>query len=791
MTLHSLRLKFKKKHWIAISLVIAIGLLYWLSLPALLFNDPYSTVLNDRHGNLLSASIANDGQWRFPLTQQVPKKFAIALVQAEDKRFYHHPGVDFFALVRATQQNLRAWKIVSGGSTLSMQVIRLARKKKSRTFFEKIIELILATRLEWRYSKDEILSLYTTHAPMGGNVVGLEAACWRYFGRSTAEISWAEAATLAVLPNAPSLMHLGKNRLRLKNKRNRLLAKLSSSGYFDTLTLKLAQDEPLPESPLPLPRLAPHLLNRAIADGKSQQKITTSVEGSLQLRTTEILSDHYQRLKINGVFNTAAIIAEVKTGNVLAYVGNTLSGKENNEEVDVIAAPRSTGSILKPFLFAAMLNEGKMLPGKLWPDVPTLISGFSPKNFSKEFDGAVPAHAALIRSLNIPAVYELQEYRYEKFYDLLKNIGITTLSKPASHYGLSLILGGAEATLWDITGTYASLARTLNHYFETPGKNRYSKNDFHSLTYIANSKKAVEAKEETSWLSAASVYLTFDALKELYRPGEGSGWKNFSSTKKIAWKTGTSFGFRDGWAVGVNPDYVVGVWVGNADGEGRPNLTGTETAAPILFDLFSMLPGNAWFQAPESEMEKITVCKKSGHRATELCNEVDTIKIYHAGLTTLPCPYHKKIFLSADQKFRVHANCESLSQMVEVSWFVLPPVEEHYYKIKHPGYHSLPPFRNDCSPTNTIALMDIVYPKYNSKVVVPIELDGSSGNLVFEAAHRNKDATIFWHLDGNFIASTKKTHKLALQPKPGNHILLLIDDSGESLSRPFSTISTR
>ncbi|GHN01068.1 penicillin-binding protein 1C [Cytophagales bacterium WSM2-2] len=783
--------KINKKIKVFIAAAILLGVAYYFSLPVTLFKDPCSTVLNDKNGNLLSASIASDGQWRFPSSKLVPSKFAEVIVLTEDKRFYNHFGVDPLSMARAIRQNIRAGKVVSGGSTISMQVIRLSRKGKSRTFFEKIIEAILATRLEWRHSKSEILALYSSHAPFGGNVVGLEAACWRYFGRSPSDLSWSEAALLAVLPNNPSLVHLGKNRGRLKQKRDRLLDKLAQQGKIDALSLSLAKAEQVPEAPLALPRLAPHLLTRVIQEGKAGQKIETSIDQNLQQRTIQIIEDHHQRMRANQVHNAAAIIVDVKTGRVLAYVGNTKSGLENNEDVDVITAPRSTGSILKPFLYAAMMNEGQMLPQTLWPDVPTLIGGYAPKNFSREYDGAVPANAALIRSLNVPSVHELREYRYEKFYNLLKNIGVTTLNRPPDHYGLSLVLGGAEANLWDITGAFSSMARTLNNYFEFEGKNRYAKNDFHALTYEQEVITDSHPREESSWLSAVSIYLTFDALKEVYRPGEGSGWKNFSSTKKIAWKTGTSFGSRDAWAVGVNPSYAIGVWVGNADGEGRPGLTGTEAAAPLLFDLFSVLPGNPWFRKPYAEMQDVSVCKQSGHRASSLCTTTERISIAKPGLQTKPCPYHKKIFLTLDKKFRVNSSCEQLSKTEETSWFILPPIEEFYFKKKSASYRVPPPLRIDCENPNTLASIDLIYPKINSKVFIPRELDGSLGNAVFEATHRSSSATIFWHLDGNFISSTTKTHKLSLNPLPGNHTLTIVDENGESISRSFSVISTK
>ncbi len=782
-----------KRSWIVGTVIVASLIFYlFFLLPNPLFKDPYSTVLEDKNGVLLSASIAPDGQWRFPQQAFVPQKFKEAIILYEDRHFESHLGVDFISLGRAICQNIRAGKIVSGGSTLSMQVIRLSRKGKSRTVLEKIIEITLATRLELRYTKNEILSLYASHAPFGGNVVGIESACWRYFGRDPDELSWAEAALLAVLPNNPSLIHLGKNREKLKKKRDRLLTKLGQAGKLDETSLDLAKAELIPENPVPLPRYAGHLLDRASKEGYAQTKVITTLDFNLQQRTLQIIADHHEQLKGNQIFNAAALVLEIKTGNVLAYVGNTQSGAANQENVDVVAARRSTGSILKPFLFAAMLDEGKMLPKTLLPDFPTTINGFSPKNFSLDYDGAVPADKALIRSLNIPAVYELRDYRYEKLHELLKQVGLTTLDKPADHYGLSLILGGAEGTLWDITGAYASMARTLTNYFEHPGKNRYNRKDFHPPYFtVKDSLKENKNTEflENSCLSAASIWQTFETLKEVYRPGEETGWRFFNSSKKIAWKTGTSFGFRDGWAVGVNPEYAVGVWVGNADGEGRPGLVGTETAAPILFDIFSLLPGQSWFQQPVSEMEEVPVCSKSGQRASELCTDVDTLWIVKSGLNSPACQFHKMVHLSMDRKFRVNTTCASLDEMKTTSWFVLPPVQEYYFKSKNLSYHSLPPFKQGCSNPSVIASMDIIYPKPNSKIYLPRDLDGTLSNTVFEVAHRSSTATVYWHLDGDFIGTTKKSHRIALAPQEGNHLLTLVDENGESMQRTFKVLS--
>jgi penicillin-binding protein 1C len=777
----------KKKFGYSAGLIFIVFLIWYaFSLPEKLFKDPYSTTLEDRDGNLLSAAVASDGQWRFPAQTKVPEKFKVALIQFEDKRFDNHIGVDVMAMGRAIKQNLNAGKIVSGGSTITMQVMRLARKNKSRNVWNKVVELILATRLELRHSKEEILNLYTAHAPFGGNVVGLSAASARYFGNNASELSWAEAAMLAVLPNDPALIHPGRNREKLLSKRNRLLQKLFRANTFDSLTYSLAIEEPLPEQPLPLPNLAPHLLWQSVSDGHAQQRVSSTLVLDYQIKASEILTRHAERLFANHVYNGAVLIADVKTGNVLAYVGNIASTTHQNQ-VNIITSPRSTGSILKPFLYAALLEEGKILPHTLIPDVPLEMGGFAPENFSRQFDGAVPASEALIRSLNVPAVFELREYRHEKFHSLLKQMGMTTLASSSSHYGLTLILGGAEGTLWDVAGMYASMGRVLTNYFERPGKLRYSESDIHPLQYVAIGNTESVLKEN-SVLRAGSLWATMDALQELYRPGEESGWRNFSSTKPIAWKTGTSLGHRDAWAVGLTPDYVIAVWVGNADGEGRPGLTGTEAAAPILLDVFSSLPGKRWFSQPNSELENIRVCSSSGMRAGEWCAKLDTIACPSPGLNTLACSYHKLVHLTANKQFRVNSQCENIDKMEATGWFVLPPVQEYYYKQQNPSYKHLPPFRNDCLNPQSVSGMDIIYPKTGSQIYLPVELDGSLGKLVFQVAHRQKNASVYWHLDGQYIGHTRQAHQLTIALETGKHRLAIMDESGEVLEREFTVL---
>lgn len=774
-----------KRRYPLLILTIVLGYWYYNCLPDKIFNDPTSTVVYDFEGEILNARIADDGQWRFPHNPVVPEKFEKAIIQFEDCNFYSHIGISARGIGRAIKQNFSRGSVVSGGSTITMQVIRLMRKGKKRTYYEKLVEMIQSTRLELRYSKKEILALYASNAPMGGNVVGIDAAAWRYFGSTPDELSWAEAATLAVLPNAPSHIFPGKNQAKLLNKRNRLLKKLQEVGDIDSTTYLLAISEPLPIAPPELPQLATHLTDRLIGTGKKGERIYTTINKKYQEQINHILEFHHQRLMEDEIYNAACLVMEVNSGEVIAYTGNVFNeDEEHGSSVDIIPAPRSTGSILKPFLYAALLEDGMMLPEELVPDIPTHISGYTPKNYSQRYDGAVPANKALARSLNVPAVKMLQQYGNVKFHYLLKKLGMTTLNFPSSHYGLSLVLGGAEANLWDLASIYAKMARILNQYPD------YQPNINQNANYLKNIElfKPTTTSTTEPVFNPATCWFTFQAMLDVARPDEEANWQNFYSSSKIAWKTGTSFGFRDAWAIGITPQYVVAVWCGNADGEGRPGLVGIQAAAPILFDVFSRLPKSSWFKKPYDEMIKVAVCKKSGFKASMNCESADTTWIPASCNATSICPYHQLVHLDAQKKFRVDANCEQPDRMLHEKWFVLPPIIEYYYKSKNPGYVDLPPYRADCIAQKEELNMELIYPKKPSKIFIPIELDGQRGKTIFEVTHRNPNIEIHWHLDDVYLGSTKNFHQMEVAPGAGKHRLTIIDENGEKISQQFEII---
>lgn len=776
------RLSVFRKVMLGILTLLVIG--YIFCLPRQLFHVPYSTVVTDRNDELLGARIASDGQWRFPPRETTPEKIKQCLITFEDKHFYHHWGVNPLSVGRAIYQNTKHKRIISGGSTLTMQTIRLARNE-SRTFGEKIIEMIWATRLEFRASKEEILSMYVSHAPFGGNVVGLDAAAWRYFGHSAEDLSWAESAMLAVLPNAPAMIHLSKGRKLLLSKRNRLLKQLLEKKVIDLSTYELAVTEPLPDEPHPLPQIAPHLVSRFYKERNGQYTRST-IDRGIQTHIEDLAERWSNEFNRSDIRNLAILVIDIPANQVIAYCGNVhFDRKQGGNQVDVIQAPRSTGSILKPFLYYAMLQEGSLLPDMLLPDIPININGFTPQNFSMQYEGAVPASEALARSLNIPAVTMLQRYGVPKFHNFLQQTGFKTITRSSSHYGLSLILGGAEATLWDVTNAYAQMGRSLIPH---PDSKLSEKKEAGIIMAKGEEKEeeneTVRKSTQKNFIwDKGAVWQTFDALKEVNRPEE-IDWKSIPSMQTIAWKTGTSYGFRDAWAVGVTPRYAVGVWVGNATGEGKPGLVGAQTAGPVLFDIFNYLPVSSWFERPTGVFVDAEVCRRSGHLKGRFCEETDTILILPAGLRTDACPYHHLITLSADEKHRVYENCANTESTLQKSWFTLPPVWEWYYKQHHPEYSPLPPFKAGCGE-DTFQPMQFIYPPINAHIKLPKQLDGSKGFMTVELAHNAPNATLFWHLDDTYLTQTQDFHKISLQPAPGKHSLTAVDGEGNTVSTTF------
>ncbi len=760
--------------------------LWWKLLPCPLFDKPYATVLLDREGEIIDMQVAKDGQMRFEGISELPERYVMSLLMFEDKNFIYHKGVDWWAICRALIANVKEGRIVSGGSTLSMQVVRLSRDNPPRTIWEKFKEIILTLRLEQSYSKKEILELYAAHAPFGGNVVGLQAASLKYFNRRPQDLSWAEAALLAVLPNAPSLIYPGKNNGRLKVKRDRLLKRLYRYGIISKSSYTLALAEPLPVHLFEKISLAPHLL--ALARKEKGGTVVSCIDGWLQRQVNDIVERHTELLIQNYIYNVAVLVAHIPSGEVRAYVGNSPArmGSRGND-VDIIQANRSSGSIFKPVLYAQMLQNGFILPDMLVADIPSRFGEYSPSNFSKDFKGAVPASQALVQSLNIPFVRMLRDYTYTRFYDDLKELGLKSLNHPADHYGLSLILGGAETSLWDMCNLYGGMASVLNHYGEENGQYYTGEYSRLRLWQTDDSLKYMHRRQRVGLLQAAAIWQTFHVLEQVERPEMESGWKHFVSALNLSWKTGTSFGFRDAWAIGVNPDYVIGVWVGNADGEGRPGLIGVRAAAPILFEVAGLLPCRRQFYEPREEMRLTAVCRKSGFRPSIFCEELDSVYVCENGMRTDLCPYHRIISLDSTETWRVNFDCEPVYCMKRKSWFVLPPVQEWYYCRTHSDYKKLPSYRPGCQPGDE-EVMEMIYPQRGVSVFIPRDFGAKPGKVVFEAVHRSANMKIYWYVDDRYVGMTQNRHQMEFWLQKGVYRLTLMDQEGRELKQIFRVV---
>lgn len=761
----------RKKSYYRTGLIFAGLFFLFLCIPVPRFNDPYSTVLTSSDGRLLGARIADDGQWRFPASNNYSSKYIACVLEYEDQQFFHHAGFNPIAFVQALVENAKAGKVVRGGSTISMQVVRLARKNKPRTYGEKLLEVILAMRLELRYSKKTILDMYAANAPFGGNVVGIDAAAWRYFHTTPDRLSWSEAATLAVLPNAPAMIHPGKSRERLLEKRDALLQRMTTAKLraprkmhipkLNEEDCELALMERLPDKPYDMPMMAYHYLMDQEKKHKGEH-IQSTLDYDMQRAVAEIMQRHYQINTKNEIENAAVYVVDYLTQEVVVYVANNAEAKDA-AMVDMVKAQRSTGSIMKPFLFAAMLDDGTLLPTMLLPDIPMSLSGFTPKNYSGQYWGAVPADVALQHSLNAPFVYLLKEYGHQRFHSLLRRLGISGIVFDSDHYGLSLIVGGAEASLFDLVNVYARMGR--------------------KLASVVNEQFDEKVPEDIVPFSADAIAITFNVMKGLTRPVNQIGWSGFSSSKQVAWKTGTSFGFRDAWSIGITDHYVIGVWVGNSDGEGRPGITGVGVAAPLMFDVASMLKDSYTYPSSTPEAIEVEVCATSGYPNTDLCKTTKKVLMPDVELKAGVCPYHKKIFLDSTRQYQVLPDCYPVDQKRYECYFVLPPVQEWFYKRHTPMYRPLPAMYPSCASEHPDEMMAFVYPKSDARVTIPIGIEGKRQQVVFEIAHRDPRKTIYWTLNDEYLGKTRLNHQMALDMEKGTYTLRCVDEDGVELRR--------
>ncbi|NOT38327.1 MAG: penicillin-binding protein 1C [Saprospiraceae bacterium] len=766
----------QKIHYIFLGFIAFLfAALIWAD--SLVPNIQYSPVLFSKSGKILSMKTASDGQWRYKPDTSIPIIFEKSLLEFEDKNFYEHLGIDPVGIVRAFYLNVKNKKIVSGGSTITMQLARLYLKSGKRNIFSKILEAFLAIGLELRFSKKEILRQYSSMAPLGANVVGIEAAMFRYYNKNISDLSWAEASLFAVLPNQPSWLHLAKNRLKLLEKRNKLLSRLNHSGFISKDDYQLSLLEPLPEKPAKVQRLAPHALDYLLKKYPDESNFFSTIDDRLQSSIQEIVIRHHELLRQNEIRNASILLIDNKTQEVVSYIGNILFDtiKAPFAEVNMIHAPRSSGSVLKPLLVASAIDKGMVIKNSLVPDIPVVINGFRPENFSRTYTGACTVQELIRNSLNIPSILLLKELGVPVFYSELEKLQFTSLFRKPMEYGLALILGGAEITMWDLCRAYSYLMYSQQNYDKH--RHKYISMDSFKIKFLRS-----EFMNESKLLQDAPIFTAgsiSDMFQTMRNPIPGNSFIETDKTlQNIAWKTGTSFGYKDAWCIGINPDYTLAVWVGNSNGLPRPGLIGLETAAPMMFEIMNTLSVQSEWLPVYDNKSDIAVCRESGYKAGEFCNTIDTVNVSASAFALKNCPYHQNIYLDKSESFQVFANCEI--NYIEKNYFILPPVMAHYYKQKNAHYSTPPAVRPDClsQESDPSQVLEFIYPNHRTDIVIPIDLDEKRNSVIFKAVHKDPNASVFWFLDNAFLGKTKGNHEITSQPEMGDHWLVITDENG-------------
>ncbi|EAH7188113.1 penicillin-binding protein 1C [Campylobacter lari] len=721
-----------------LSLCFYIGLVYFSFDSKDLFKGTYSKVLLDKNKEILSVFLDSNEQWHLE-SEFIPQKLKSAVILYEDKNFYSHYGVDFLALIRAFKNNLFSSKR-SGASTISMQTIKLLEQNK-RTYFNKFNEIIKAFALESACEKDEILKLYLNNAPYGGNLVGVASAGLFYFEKDLKDLTWSEAALLAVLPNNPGLINLEKNKDRLLKKRNALLDRLFEKGYFSKDILTLAKAEKLPSFKT-RKNLAPHLARRLLAD---KEQIVSSIDKKIQIKFEEKAKEYSYKLQQKGIKNLAILLADAKTNKVLAYVGsNDFYDFASFGQVDGVIAKRSVGSTLKPLLFAFAIDEGLIVPESLMLDVPTFFSNFAPQNANKKYHGFISAKESLQKSLNVPFVSLLAEYGYEKFFYKLKDI-LDFEDENFKKYGLSLILGTKEFSLEDMVKIYLGLGNYGN---------------FKELLYEENAF----IKKDKKLISDGASFLTLQTLKDLDR----TGLRQYDFNTIISWKTGTSYGRKDAWAIGTSPKYTLGVWVGNFNGEANANLYGVSIAGELFFELLSLLEGiNLEFEKP-NDLVSIKIENQTGYRYDYKFDFKEVLYPQSANVLRTS-PFLKEVFMyknkeinSLDENF-IHAKKKIILN--------LPSHAQAFFAKEK---HNLPSFNQK---------LKIIYPLNNLNIILPKDLK-SKQKLLVKISNPKKEK-LFWYLNQELIFEGKE-ESLALNLKKGKYTINIISENGYN---DFSTFN--
>jgi penicillin-binding protein 1C len=692
--------------------------------------------------------------------KEVPPELIESVIRKEDRWFYWHPGFNPVSVLKAFINNTLSGERVSGASTITMQLARMLEPAE-RTYLNKMLEIIRAVQLELHYSKDEILEMYLSVLPMGGNIEGVKAASYIYFNRPPDKLSLAQCILFTVIPNDPNLYRIDRPVDNVLRKRNFWIHQFLDDEVFDPSLLADAVNEDIVSNRYAIPKRAPHFC-RVVRQNYKESVVRTSLDASAQAVSQNLLYNHVERIKGKGITNGAVLVIENKTGSVAAYCGSAdFYDEMYMGQVNGVTAVRSPGSALKPFLYAQALNSGDYTPRMKLYDIPTDFGSYSPENYNPVFNGDVTIEFALVNSLNVPAVRLLRQQGCLNFVNLLANAGFTSIEKNKRSLGLSVVLGGCGVTLEELVRFYS--------VFPNGGRLR-------KINYILPEN---ETENGRYIFNEAAAYIISEILSGNERPDFPNILSAATKLPRIAWKTGTSYGRRDGWAVGYNPKYTIGVWTGNFDGKGSPELSGAEIAVPLLFELFNALdynPEKEWFDFPE-DLKTRKVCAESGlingAFCTNLVNDYYILNVSHSR----KCELTKEIFTDSSGSVQYCYECLPDKGYIKSAAKYYDPELKLWYEENNISYDVPPPHNINCTA---------VYDSDGPRIISPSEEfdyyieEGSDQQIKLLAASDAGTNYHYWYINDIYFNKSDPDESLYFTPRPGKNIIQCVDDKGRS-----------
>ena len=738
-----------------------VGLELFFPLPS---TKPYSKTIYAKDGTLLTAFLTEDHKWRLRTRiEDVSPDLIKAIIVKEDKNFFTHSGFDLPAIIKALFNNIIYNEKVSGASTITMQVVRILEPKK-RTYINKFLEIIRAVQYEIHYSKKEILSIYLSHLPLGGNIEGIKSASYIYFNHHPKTLSLSQAIMLSVIPGNPNQLRLDRINDSIKKKRDYWIKKFISKNVFPKQDLLDAYKEPIKPYRFSIPMIAPHfcyyLKNQT---DTNEDQVQSTLDLSVQQNAEDILANYVNRIRSKKISNGTVLVIDNRNSSVVGYCGSAnFKDRKHQGQVNGILAQRSPGSTLKPALYAEAFELGFLTPGTKLLDVPIEVGGYEPENFDLKYNGFVTSEFALINSLNIPAVILLNQLGIKSFIELLESGGFKQIKNQKNKLGLSMILGGCSVTAEELgrfysafgrEGNYKQLAYTKSELNDDGGQRLFSKETSYLIAEILSGNKRN------------------DMVVDM----------DYSKLPKFAWKTGTSYGKRDAWAIGFNPNYTIVVWVGNFDGEGSPFLTGAESALPLLAELFNVIDYNSkmkWFEKPANIYSR-EICSVSGLLPTDLCKEHTTELAIQNRSHNIKCDIHQEVLVSNDESIQFCNECLPVSNYIKKIFVVYQPELSTYFKNNHIELDTIPKHNPECTSLKNGEGPKIISPSESFEYLIDKD---DPQEIVLLSASDSKIKNHYWYVNDELISKCQPGEKVFYKLSMGKFKVVCLDDLGRSES---------